>query len=48
MGNSTFTQPIDHNNPDLGTFEQWYMYDTTYYGGPGSPIVMFTVRKDSI
>lgn len=42
MGNSTFAQPIDHEDPSLGTFEQWYMYDTTYYGGPGSPIVLFT------
>jgi hypothetical protein len=40
--NSTFLQLIDHENPSLGTFEQFYMYDTTYYGGPGSPIVLFT------
>lgn len=60
MGNSTFSQLIDHKNPKLGTFEQFYMYvhfsdvslaqiahghcryDTTYYKGPGSPIVLFT------
>lgn len=42
MGNSTFTQPIDHSNPSLGTFEQWYMYDDTYWKGPGSPVVFFT------
>ncbi|KAF2102204.1 serine carboxypeptidase [Rhizodiscina lignyota] len=42
VGNTTFLQLIDHNNPSLGTFEQFYMYDTTYYKGPGSPIVLFT------
>lgn len=41
-GNTTFTQLIDHKNPELGTFQQWYMYNTTYYKGPGSPIVIFT------
>ncbi|KAK3117727.1 hypothetical protein LTR53_000656 [Teratosphaeriaceae sp. CCFEE 6253] len=41
-GNATFTQLIDHANPDLGTFEQFYMYDTTYWAGPGSPVVLFT------
>lgn len=40
-GNATFTQPIDHNNPSLGTFQQWYMYDTTYWQ-PGGPVVIFT------
>ena len=42
MGNSTFEQYIDHSNPDLGTFSQWYMYDTTFWAGPGSPVVFFT------
>lgn len=42
MGNATFSQLIDHKNPGLGTFEQFYMYDTTYYKGPGSPIVLMT------
>ena len=40
--NSTFEQLIDHSNPSLGTFSQWYMYDTTYWGGPGYPVVLFT------
>lgn len=35
MGNATFKQLIDHNNPRLGTFEQFYFYDTTYWKGPG-------------
>ena len=42
MGNGTFTQLIDHNNPDLGTFEQFYMYDAKHWKGPGSPVVLFT------
>ncbi|KAK3670459.1 hypothetical protein LTR78_009700 [Recurvomyces mirabilis] len=41
-GNTTFTQLTDHNNPDVGTFQQFYMWDTTYYKGPGSPIILFT------
>lgn len=35
MGNATFKQLIDHKNPGLGTFEQFYYYDTTYWKGPG-------------
>ncbi len=27
-GHHTFTQLIDHSNPGLGTFEQWYGYST--------------------
>ena len=42
MGNATFSQLIDHADPSLGTFEQFYMYDTTFYRGPGAPIVLFT------
>lgn len=41
-GNSTFRQYIDHNNKDLGTFEQFYFYSTEFYGGPGSPVILFT------
>lgn len=41
-GNATFSQLIDHSNPDLGTFEQFYYYDDTYWGGPGSPVILFT------
>lgn len=40
--NTTFSQLIDHDNPDLGTFEQFYYYDTTYWKGPGSPVILFT------
>lgn len=41
-GNATFKQYIDHNNKDLGTFEQFYFYSTEFYGGPGSPVILFT------
>lgn len=41
-GNATFSQLIDHNNPDLGTFEQFYYYDASHWKGPGSPVVLFT------
>lgn len=41
-GNATFRQYIDHNNKDLGTFEQFYFYSTEFYGGPGSPVILFT------
>ena len=41
-GNSTFPQLIDHSNPDLGTFEQFYYYDYRHWKGPGSPVVFFT------
>ena len=42
MGNATFTQLIDHSNPSLGTFEQFYYWSNQYYAGPGSPVVFFT------
>lgn len=40
--NATFEQLIDHNDPSLGTFSQFYFYDTTYWKGPGSPVILFT------
>ena len=42
MGNATFEQQLDHNDPDAGTFSQWYMYDTSFWNCPGSPVVFFT------
>ncbi|KAK6084908.1 serine carboxypeptidase S28 [Seiridium cupressi] len=41
-GNGTFEQPIDHNDASLGTFQQSYWYNTTFWKGPGSPIVLMT------
>ncbi|KXX79502.1 putative serine protease EDA2 [Madurella mycetomatis] len=40
-GNSTFQQLIDHSNPDLGTFSQRYWWNSTFWEGPGSPVVIF-------
>ncbi|KAK4616337.1 putative extracellular serine carboxypeptidase [Fulvia fulva] len=40
--NATFEQLIDHNNPELGTFSQFYFYDDRYWKGPGSPVILFT------
>ncbi len=40
--NSTFEQLIDHDNPSLGTFSQFYYYSTEFYKGPGSPVVSST------
>ncbi|GKT44832.1 putative extracellular serine carboxypeptidase [Colletotrichum spaethianum] len=37
-----FEQLIDHNAPELGTFQQRYWWNATYWKGPGSPIVLFT------
>jgi len=41
-GKATFDQYIDHKNPSLGTFPQTYWYNSTYWKGPGSPVVVFT------
>lgn len=38
MGNSTFQQLIDHEQPWLGTFSQFYFYSDEHYAGPGSPV----------
>ena len=41
MGNSTFEQLIDHTNPALGTFSQFYYYSDEWWS-PGGPVVFFT------
>lgn len=38
VGNGTFLQPIDHNDPSKGTFSMSYWYNATTWGGPGSPV----------
>lgn len=43
--NATFEQLIDHGNPSLGTFSQFYYYSTEFYKGPGSPVVSSTFSK---
>ena len=35
--NATFEQLIDHENPSLGTFSQFYYYSTEFYKGAGKP-----------
>lgn len=41
-GNATFRQYIDHQNPHLGTFSQFYFWSTEFWGGPGSPVIVMT------
>ncbi|KAI5925213.1 putative serine peptidase [Camillea tinctor] len=41
-GIAYFEQYIDHDNLEVGTFNQTYWYNTTFYQGPGSPVVIFT------
>lgn len=41
-----FQQLLDHSNPSLGTFSQRYWYDTQYWKGPGSPVVIFTPGEE--
>lgn len=43
--NATFSQILDHSDPSKGTFEQTFYYDTQYWKGPGSPIVMFAPQE---
>ncbi|EFQ95405.1 hypothetical protein PTT_06614 [Pyrenophora teres f. teres 0-1] len=40
-GVAYFEQPIDHNNPSLGTFKMKYLWSTEAWKGPGSPIILF-------
>lgn len=41
-GNATFQQWIDHSDHSLGTFSQFYYWGNEFYGGPGSPVIIFT------
>ncbi|KAK7947075.1 serine carboxypeptidase S28 [Apiospora aurea] len=36
-GTGTFTQLIDHDNPDVGTFSQSFWYNATNWKGPWFP-----------
>jgi hypothetical protein len=45
---STFSQFFDHSNPDLGTFEQFYYYNTTFWQGPGSPVILYTPGESNV
>lgn len=41
-GMAYFEQYIDHDNPALGTFNQTYWYNATFWKGTGSPVILFT------
>lgn len=45
---ATFDQLIDHSNPSLGTFKQRYWYNSDYYGGPNSPIILESPGESSV
>jgi hypothetical protein len=47
-GNSTFEQPIDHSDPDLGSFSQFYYWSDEFYKGPGSPVILFTPGEANV
>lgn len=46
-GWGTFTQILDHDNPHLGTFSQRFWYSTTYWQGPGSPVILANPGEQS-
>jgi len=37
-GQGVFKQYIDHNNTALGTFDQRFWYNSTFWGGSGYPV----------
>ena len=41
-GTGVFEQYIDHDHPELGTFQQRYWWSDEFFAGPGSPVVLFT------
>ncbi|KAE8391735.1 serine carboxypeptidase S28-domain-containing protein [Aspergillus alliaceus] len=41
-GQATFEQLLDHHDASKGVFSQRYWWSTEYWGGPGSPVVLFT------
>lgn len=47
-GNGTFTQLIDHDDPSVGTFEQFYYWSTEFWGGPGYPVVFNTPGESNV
>ncbi|KAH8423270.1 putative serine peptidase [Aspergillus melleus] len=42
QGQATFQQLLDHHDPSKGTFSQRYWWSTEFWGGPGSPVILFT------
>jgi hypothetical protein len=43
-----FQQLLDHSNPEIGTFSQLYYWDTTYWQGPTSPIIVFAPQEAAL
>ncbi|KAH6680540.1 putative serine protease K12H4.7 [Halenospora varia] len=41
-GSGFFDQLLDHNDPSKGTFKQKFWWNIEFWGGPGSPVVLFT------
>lgn len=41
-GQGVFQQLIDHSDPNLGTFNQSFWWNSEYWTGPGAPVVFFT------
>ncbi|KAL2059832.1 hypothetical protein VTL71DRAFT_9987 [Oculimacula yallundae] len=46
-GSAFFTQLLDHSDPSKGTFQQKYWWNSEYWAGPGSPVVIFTPGEDA-
>ncbi|KAK6213288.1 endoprotease [Colletotrichum tabaci] len=46
-GHGTFQQYVDHNNLDKGTFSQSFWFNSTYWKGPGSPIIFYTPGQNA-
>ncbi|KAF3763262.1 hypothetical protein M406DRAFT_356989 [Cryphonectria parasitica EP155] len=42
VGQGTFEQLLDHNDPSKGTFSQRFWWSSEYWTGPGAPVVFFT------
>lgn len=41
-GQGIFKQLLDHDDPSLGTFDQYFWWSSEYWQGSGSPVVFFT------
>ncbi|TAQ90255.1 hypothetical protein B7494_g1445 [Chlorociboria aeruginascens] len=41
-GSAFFTQLLDHDDPSKGTFQQKFWWNSEFWAGPGSPVVIFT------
>lgn len=41
-GSAFFNQLLDHDDPSKGTFQQKFWWNTEFWNGPGSPVVLFT------